>query len=170
MAKKKNTNKTRYRKGGPARLDMRKGGRVALQEGGGKKKTKEIEEYIPPEKSKTGDPTKPDPTKPKHWYPGKLIGEVLKDDPSDPKDWYLGKNIQERREGRKTAVDRPTQTTGTSSDRNTTVDRPAQTQTGDTTVDRSTQTTSPTADRAGRAVTGVTETAKTGATETKKSG
>ena len=31
MAKK---NKNRYRKGGPARLDMRKGGRVSLQEGG----------------------------------------------------------------------------------------------------------------------------------------
>ena len=30
-----NKKKTRYRKGGPARLDMRKGGRVALQRGGG---------------------------------------------------------------------------------------------------------------------------------------
>ena len=32
--------KLRYRKGGPARLDMRKGGRVALQTGGGGSTTK----------------------------------------------------------------------------------------------------------------------------------
>jgi hypothetical protein len=35
MAKKKENMKKRYRKGGPARLDMRKGGRVSLQMGGG---------------------------------------------------------------------------------------------------------------------------------------
>ena len=35
MAKKKENTKQRYRKGGPARLDMRKGGRVALGKGGG---------------------------------------------------------------------------------------------------------------------------------------
>ena len=35
MAKKKENTKQRYRKGGPARLDMREGGRVALGKGGG---------------------------------------------------------------------------------------------------------------------------------------
>ena len=35
MAKKKENTKQRYRKGGPARLDMRKGGRVSLAKGGG---------------------------------------------------------------------------------------------------------------------------------------
>ena len=44
MAKKKENTKQRYRKGGPARLDMRKGGRVALGKGGsGSSKSKEEE-------------------------------------------------------------------------------------------------------------------------------
>jgi hypothetical protein len=50
MAKKKNTNKTRYRKGGPARLDMRKGGRVALQDGGpGNIREPDIDRQLTPE-------------------------------------------------------------------------------------------------------------------------
>ena len=46
MAKKKENMKKRYRKGGPARLDMRKGGRVALGGGGGSgtEGTEEIED------------------------------------------------------------------------------------------------------------------------------
>ena len=47
MAKKK---KIRYRKGGPARLDMRKGGRVALQEGGpGNINVPDVDRQLTPE-------------------------------------------------------------------------------------------------------------------------
>ena len=57
--------KLRYRKGGPARLDMRKGGRVSLAGGGSK--IKEIEEETTAKKEKSGDKDK----KKGRWYPGK---------------------------------------------------------------------------------------------------
>ena len=38
--------KNRYRKGGPARLDMRKGGRVALQRGGPRRGINEEERRL----------------------------------------------------------------------------------------------------------------------------
>ena len=55
--------KLRYRKGGPARLDMRKGGRVALQRGGprgGRAEEEALEQQIKtrPQKEK---PTPPPP-------------------------------------------------------------------------------------------------------------
>ena len=100
MAKKKENMKKRYRKGGPARLDMRKGGRVALGGGGGSgtEGTEEIEDVTIAQKEKSGDKNK---KKGRKWYPGKKIIEGLKDDPNDPEDWYLGKNVKEWREGGK---------------------------------------------------------------------
>ena len=100
MAKKKENMKKRYRKGGPARLDMRKGGRVALGGGGGSgtEGTEEIEDVTIAQKEKSGDKNK---KKGRKWYPGKKIIEGLTDDPNDPEDWYLGKNFKEWREGRK---------------------------------------------------------------------
>ena len=51
MAKKEE--KKRYRRGGPARLDMRKGGRVGFAKGGGEKKKKQPVEFDPETKAKT---------------------------------------------------------------------------------------------------------------------
>ena len=51
MAKKEE--KKRYRRGGPARLDMRKGGRVGFAKGGGEKKKKQPVEIEPETKAKT---------------------------------------------------------------------------------------------------------------------
>ena len=53
MAKKKENTKQRYRKGGPARLDMREGGRVGFAKGGGEKKKKQPVEIEPDTKAKT---------------------------------------------------------------------------------------------------------------------
>ena len=44
MAKKKENTKQRYRKGGPARLDMRKGGRVGFARAGKARREKRQEE------------------------------------------------------------------------------------------------------------------------------
>jgi len=60
MAKKKNTNKTRYRKGGPARLDMRKGGRVGFARAGKARREERKQRRIDrrtARKSKTGEET-----------------------------------------------------------------------------------------------------------------
>ena len=61
MAKKK---KIRYRKGGPARLDMRKGGRVALQRGGPRRSRAEEEELKQQAQRRKPRPTQTQPTAP----------------------------------------------------------------------------------------------------------
>ena len=57
MAKKKENTKQRYRKGGPARLDMREGGRVALQGGGPRRRPSKAK--VLPEFDPTVQPTQP---------------------------------------------------------------------------------------------------------------
>ena len=105
MAKKKENTKQRYRKGGPARLDMRKGGRVSLAKGGGsssgstdksrREKNKEKREQRrinrrTARKSKTGEEAGTRESLP-----------TPKDIAAEKEGWYPGKNIKEWREGRK---------------------------------------------------------------------
>ena len=67
MAKKK---KIRYRKGGPARLDMRKGGRVSLQRGGPRRRPREEEEKAIEQEARTRPQRqKPRPTQPQTTAP-----------------------------------------------------------------------------------------------------
>ena len=61
MAKKK---KIRYRKGGPARLDMRKGGRVSLQRGGPRRGRAEEEELKQQAQRRRPRPPQPQTTAP----------------------------------------------------------------------------------------------------------
>ena len=103
MAKKEE--KKRYRKGGPARLDMREGGRVSLAKGGGsssgstdksrreenkeKRKQRRIDRRNA-RKSKTGEESGTRESLP-----------TPKDIAAEKEGWYPGKNIEEWREGRK---------------------------------------------------------------------
>ena len=97
MAKKKENTKQRYRKGGPARLDMREGGRVGFARAGKARREKRQEERKQKridrrtaKKSKTGEEAG---TKESLPTPGDIAAQK--------EGWYLGKNIKERRERRK---------------------------------------------------------------------
>ena len=97
MAKKKENTKQRYRKGGPARLDMREGGRVSFTRAGKVRREKRREERKQrridkrnARKSKSGEESGIRESLP---APGDIA--------SEKEGWYPGKNIKEWREGRK---------------------------------------------------------------------